>query len=336
MMLQVEQFEVERIAEHGYRLRWQPQAEQRVIAINAGTAPDRIDVAMTIDADNGHAEIAALPAAPRHFFHVQCDDGSELLLAERRLVLHGTPNFRDFGGYTTTTGQRVRWGQLFRSGNLHRLNAEDQRAIAALGINLVCDFRQDSERERAPSTFGATPPRIENLSIMPGSFAEVFSQLPLGENTHNPDLMMQIMVAINRDLALQQTGAYSHMFALLAETREPILIHCAAGKDRTGFGAALILAALGVPEATLLHDYLLTEKYLSIAKELPRLRRRYNLEFSDAALRPILEVRREYLQAAFAALHEQFGSIDTYLREALAVDDAMLRELRGRLLCAAA
>lgn len=337
-MLTTEQFELERIAEHGYRLRWQPRPDVRISAIDAGRYPDELTSAAVVDNAAGRADIADLEPAARHFFRVQFDNGAQLLLAERRLALQGSPNFRDFGGYTTRDNRRVRWGVLYRSGQLNELTASDLDVTAALGIGLVCDFRETQESARAPNRFAAQHrPRVENLAIMPGSTSNIFSR---HSETAKSDVneMVRVMIAVNRDLALQQQEAYRKLFALLAEhghdddNNSGVLIHCAAGKDRTGFGAALILAALDVPEAAIMHDYLLSQKYFPIEQQMDVVREKYGLGLSAEMMRPMLEVRPEYLRGALDAVHAEYGSLDTYLREALHVDEPMRRELRDKLL----
>ncbi len=331
-MLTTEQFELERVADHGYTLHWQPQPHVRILAINAGCSPATLDSPAHIDNVAGRAEIPDLAPAPRHFFRVRFDTGTELLLAERRLSLQGAPNFRDFGGYTTRDSRRVRWGKLYRSGHLNQLTDSDLLVTAALDIGLVCDFRETQEGERTPNRYAPQHrPRIENLPIMPGSALNVFAQISAQSNAI-ADEMARVMIGINRDLALQQQNAYRKLFSLLADTDNGLLIHCAAGKDRTGFGAALILSALGVPEATIMHDYLLTQKYFPIEREMNIVRKKYQLDLPDAVMRPMLEVREEYLRAALDAVHEEYGSLETYLREALNVDESMRRELCSKLL----
>ncbi len=331
-MLATEQFDLERVAEHRYRLRWQPQADVRIAAIAAGSAPHTLTAAAVIDNASGCADIFDLEPAARHFFRVQFDNGEELMLAERRLALQGTPNFRDFGGYTTRDNRRVRWGVLYRSGHLNQLSDSDLDITAALDIGLVCDFREVQESERTPNRYAPHHnPRIENLPIMPGSASNIFSRRS-ARGDADPEEMVRVMIDINRDLALKQQDAYRKLFALLAEHDSGTLIHCAAGKDRTGFGAALILAALGVPEETLLHDYLLTQKYFPIAREMAVVRRKYAVDLPDPIMRPVLEVRPEYLRGAFDAVHAEYGSLDDYLRDALRVDANMQRELRSKLL----
>lgn len=331
-MLVSEQFELERTTEHGYRLRWQPLAGGRIVAIDGGCSPAALTTSAIIDNANHCADILDLEPAARHFFRVQFDDGAQLMLAERRLNLQGSPNFRDFGGYTTRDNRRVRWGMLYRSGHLNQLSDNDLDILAALNIGLVCDFRDTQESARTPNRYAAQyRPRVENLPIVPGSAFNVFAKLNDSNNAIAEE-MAEVMIGINRDLALQQQDAYRQLFNLLAEQNDGILIHCAAGKDRTGFGAALILSAVGVPEETLLHDYLLTQKYFPIDREMNIVRKKYDLNLPDAVMRPMLEVREEYLRAALTAVHENYGSLDNYLREALNVDDSMRRELRAKLL----
>ena len=332
-MSYAEPIQLERLSSDRYRLQWSADLGAHVLSITASTALTGEPVAARIELGESGAEIDGLPSAPRHFFHLALDDGRRLLVGERRLLLRESPNFRDFGGYATADGRRVRWGQLYRSGQLDRVESLDQQAIAELGIRLVCDFRRDMERDMAPNRFApGHAPRVENLAIMPGSSAALFEQGDTSAGAAVDDYGVQLMIAINRDLALEQTPAYTRLFQALVESDGPVLIHCAVGKDRTGFAAALIKAALGVPEAALLHDYLLTDRYLPIDLEMARLQQKYQWDGPSDHMRPILQVRREYFDAAFGAIKERFGTVDDYLREALAVDDRMRAELRGRWL----
>lgn len=328
-----EPIHLERIATDRYRLQWNADLGAQVQSITASLEPAGAPVAIRVELTGHGADISGLPSAPRHFFHLTLGDGRRLLIGERRLLLQESPNFRDFGGYTTNDGRRVRWGQLYRSGQLDRVEAADQAEIARLGIQLVCDFRRDMEREFAPNRFApGHAPRIENLAIMPGSSASLFEQTDTSAGAAVDEYGVQLMIAINRDLALEQTPAYTRLFQALVDSDGPILIHCAVGKDRTGFAAALIKAALGVPEQALLHDYLLTDRYLPIELEMARLQQKYQWDGPSEHMRPILQVRREYFYAALDAIRERFGSVDIYLREALAVDDEMRAALRNRWL----
>lgn len=251
---------------------------------------------------------------------------------ERRLVLQGTPNFRDFGGYSTADGRRVRRGLLFRSGQLAQLTDADLAALEELQLDIVCDFRREDEQRLAPNRLPSSrPPRTVSLPITPGSNDAVFASgaLDLGGR----QAMFDFMVAINQDFAENQGAAFGAMFReLLQQPDARSLVHCAAGKDRTGFAAAIIQLALGVSREDVMADYLLTRRYFLPADEIDRLRRKYGLEgVADEAILPMLEVHPEYLSRALQSI-DDYGDFDSYLSGVLGVDRADRDELRRRYL----
>jgi protein-tyrosine phosphatase len=252
--------------------------------------------------------------------------------SNRRLDLEGCPNFRDLGGYQTTQGRRVKWGYLYRSGQLSNLTETDLQQVAGLGLDLVCDFRREEEQERDPSLLPQPGPRVASLPISPGSNDTFLGQADsFGEADRKA--IFNFMVEINRDFALGQQQAYSDMFAhLLAVEEGRMLFHCAAGKDRTGFAAAVIFLALGVSRETIMQDYLLTADYYHPHRELDRLREKYAMDLPAEALLPILEVHPDYLQAGLTAIDEEFASVDVYLEDFLGLGEAELGQLRERYL----
>ena len=251
---------------------------------------------------------------------------------ERRLAMQGTPNFRDFGGYTTADNRRVKWGYLFRSGQLSDLTEEDISLLGSLQLDLICDFRREEEQLGEPSLLPEErPPRVLSLPITPGSNASFFEQA--GDGGIDSEAMFNFMVEINRDFALQQTETYARMFREILEVNDArFLVHCAAGKDRTGFAAAMVLSALGVPQEVILHDYLLTARYFDPQSEMERIRKKYQMDLPSNAILPMLEVHEDYLHAALAAILSQYSSIAEYLAEELGVGPAESEELCGRYL----
>jgi protein-tyrosine phosphatase len=251
---------------------------------------------------------------------------------ERRLVMQGTPNFRDFGGYSTASGQRVKWGYLYRSGALSRLHPEDVSLLGSLELDFICDFRQLEEQSESPSVLpDESPPRVLSLPIIPGSNSRFFEQA--GQGQVGRQAMFDFMVEINVDFALAQTAVYASMFEqILAVDDARFLVHCAAGKDRTGFAAAIILLALGVPEEVVIHDYLMTADYFLPHLELDRIREKYQLDLPAEAVLPILEVHRDYIEAALSAIAGRYDSIADYLASELGLGPAELAELRARYL----
>jgi len=284
------------------------------------------------------ARVSGLPQGNRHFFRLRDQHGNEILASERKLGMEGTPNFRDFGGYQTADGSRVKWGYLYRSGQLSTLSDRDIDLLASLELDLVCDFRREEEQAVDPSRLPPQrPPRIASLPIIPGSNSRFFEEAEnkgTGQLQFGRQAMFDFMVEINRDFAEGQRDTYGRMFREILELDDArFLVHCAAGKDRTGFAAALVLMTLGVPREVVMRDYMLTARFFSPEAEMERLRLKYGMEHVDAdAIRPMLEVHEDYLARALASIDENYGSVDNYMEEALGVGAAEREELRRRYL----
>jgi protein-tyrosine phosphatase len=315
-----------------YHLEWQVSHPDTEVTVEPLAVSGELQLHYREQPSLG-ACLVGLPAGRRHFFRLRDQHGNEVLASERRLGMSGTPNFRDFGGYRTGSGQQVRWGSLFRSGQLSALSAEDVELLASLELDLVFDFRQLEEQEIELSRLPASPrPRIVSLPIIPGSNSRFFEEA--GAQDSGPGQMFDFMLEINRDFAGSQAGAYSHMFReILDQDDARFLVHCAAGKDRTGFAAAIMLLALGVPRETVMQDYLLTGRYFIPGDELDRLTRKYQMEHMLAeSILPMLEVHEDYLAMALSHIDEHFGTVENYLEQALGVGPAELAELRERYL----
>ena len=315
-----------------YHIEWQVSHPDTKVTVEPLAASGAIDAHYSED-PIPRARLSGLEPASRHYFRLRDQYGTEVLATERKFGMQGTPNFRDFGGYGTTDGRRVKWGFLFRSGQLSRLSDQDLELLAGLELDLVCDFRRLEEQESDPSRLPESRrPRVASLPIIPGSNSRFFEEP--GNQLNGPAAMFDFMVEINRDFAEAQTETYARMFReILAVEDARFLVHCAAGKDRTGFAVALILLALGVPRDVVMRDYMLTARFYDPEREIDRLRRKYELEHMDAeAILPMLEVHEDYLARALAAIEQNYPSIENYLECALGVGPAELTELKRRYL----
>jgi protein-tyrosine phosphatase len=252
----------------------------------------------------------------------------------RRIALAGAVNLRDFGGYATADGRMVRRGRLFRSGSLAHLSDEAQRAFANLGIGLICDLRRPEEQQDEPTPFPPHAPRRLEIPIDPGS--AIAMRAELGRAVVALQQRIDFMVGINRELARDHAEDYARMFAGLLELEDGgFLVHCAAGKDRTGFACALILHALGVPEETVLEDYLLTNEAMDFeGYMMPRLVARYGADAipDREAVMALAGVRPEYLRAAFDAIEAEFEGVEHYVEKAVGLDASARQILRARFL----
>tara|TARA_R110001592_G_scaffold295594_2_gene565756 strand:- start:115455 stop:116453 length:999 start_codon:yes stop_codon:yes gene_type:complete len=315
-----------------YHIEWQVTEPGTEVTVEPLEAEGQLQLHYRPESAPG-ARLVGLPPARRHFFRLRDQHGTEVLATERRLGMEGAPNFRDFGGYRTAAGQQVKWGYLFRSGQLSSLSAQDVELLASLELDMVFDFRRTEEQESDMSRLPSQPrPRVVSVPIIPGSNSRFFEQA--GQQSDKPEAMFDFMLEINRDFAGPQAETYSRMFSeILAVPNARFLVHCAAGKDRTGFAAAIMLLALGVPRDVVMRDYLLTARFFRPEQELGRLRVKYALEHMVAeAIMPMLEVHEDYLAGALAYIDQNFGSVEEYLAQALGVGAPELAELRARYL----
>ena len=232
--------------------------------------------------------------------------------AERVVELEKAYNVRDLGGYPAAAGKTVRWGLVYRSGDLHTLSDGDVEELRRRGIATVVDFRTDREREDEPHRLPATVRHVADLPITPGN-------LPDFETLTDKEAA-DILVRVNRELVTEARPQYRAFFRELADPANlPLLFNCSAGKDRTGLAAALFLSSLGVDRETVFGDYLLSAVHL---------RDKYQSQIDEnPGLAPLYTVRREYLQAAFDEIDSRYGGTEAYLREQLGVDVELMRRL---------
>lgn len=250
----------------------------------------------------------------------------------RHVALDGAQNFRDLGGYETADGKHLRWGLFYRSDNLSGLSDADLETLASLGIRLVCDFRSPDEKQAEPDRLPEPRPAVAELEI----FDEAFAMKDFRERIGSGDLgdldLRQALIEGNRLFATKFAPIYRAMFERLSQRENlPALIHCTAGKDRAGFGAAMILSVLGVPRETVFEDFLLTNLYTAqkIERTLWTIRLMSLFRVDAERVRPVLGVERAYLEAAFDEIGKRYGDFERYRREALGLDDAELAAFRA-------
>jgi protein-tyrosine phosphatase len=239
----------------------------------------------------------------------------------RHLNLQGASNFRDLGGYPTADGRITRWRHIFRSNHLGQLTGADVEAVRGLGVRSAFDFRGVDERMGGVCCVSEIA--VHSLPIEPTVVAALRARMANG--TLTAPAALEIMRESYRNYVRYNTHSFRALFGHLLEDRAPLVIHCTAGKDRTGFACALILHALDVPDDVIAEDYLLTNRFYrrdaTAAAELP--------EDVRAA---IGSVEASYLEAGFEAVRTEYGDLETYLRDGLKLGPAQRTELKARYL----
>ena len=247
---------------------------------------------------------------------------------QRRMDLQGATNFRDLGGYEGADGRTVKWRHLYRSNSLASLTDADLEQIGGLGIKVICDLRREEESVEAPSRLPkVNAPVILQLPVGPQrKDSKLYEYLWSGDATEAE--LRDVMKHIYREFAILFAPQYALFMERVARADQlPLLFHCAAGKDRTGFAAAIILEALGVSRETILEDYALTNDYTrrNLLEKYPELK-------SPELFHTMMAANPDYLMASFEAVDESFGSFDRYLSDAIGLTPKAREELRELLL----
>src|SRR6266853_305658 len=230
----------------------------------------------------------------------------------RHLNLAGAGNFRDLGGYRTTDGRAVRWRQIFRSNHLGHLTEADIEVLRPLGLKSAFDFR--GTEERVAAICGLAEIAVHSLPIEPTVVAALRARLASGLPLSSADAV-EVMRESYRNYVRHDTPSFRALFALLLEDRAPLVIHCTAGKDRTGFACALILHSLGAADDLIAEDYLLTNRFYrrdpAASSDLP-----------EDVKQVLGSVQLSFLAAAFEAIDADYGNLENYLRDGLGLGAA--------------
>jgi protein-tyrosine phosphatase len=242
----------------------------------------------------------------------------------RRIKLEGAVNFRDLGGYTAEGGRTVRWRTIYRSDSLSELTDRDVSGFQQLGINTLCDFRLSEESERKPNRL----PNGHRINIVPLRFVPegtlaMLAAINRGE--YGPaDVEREVLIHYKK-FVNDHAFEYRRLFEIiLAKDSLPLLMHCTSGKDRTGFAAAAVLLAVGVPREIIVTDYAMTNDF----------RRDIGHLFSNAISKPTIDVltsaNPRYIEAALDEIDVRFGTTEAWL-ESLGMSSSMRARLRDLL-----
>jgi protein-tyrosine phosphatase len=240
----------------------------------------------------------------------------------RHLNLEGASNFRDLGGYASRDGRMVRWRQIFRSNHLGDVTEADVEILRGLRLRSAFDFR--GTEERAAALCAITEIAVHSLPIEPTVVASLRGRAAAGTALSSADAL-DVMRDSYRNYVRHNTESFRVLFAHLLEDTAPLVIHCTAGKDRTGFACALILHALDVPDPAIAEDYLLTNRFYrrdpNSGSDLP-----------DEVRRVLGSVEASFLAAAFEAIAEEYGDLETYFNDGLNIRARERAQLKARYL----
>lgn len=246
-----------------------------------------------------------------------------------RIVTIAAQNFREIGPVRGRGGKTLKPGVLFRSGDLSEVTDTCVARIRELGIRSMVDLRSAAERRRHPYEW--LPAIDADAWGDPGESAAAAVSELLHRAEAGVDDVAAAMCDLYRDLPFSHAASYATLFRRVAEGRTPVLFGCAAGKDRTGVGAALLLWSIGVDFEAIFEDYLLTNQHFDRLRELAA--RRYGWRDLSPKIDMGLRAERVFLEAAIETVTDRCGGIDGYLEGTLGLSAgeraAIERELLG-------
>ncbi len=268
---------------------------------------------------------------------------------ERLIAIDGLINFRDLGGYHAYDGQTVNWGMVYRSAQLDRLTEDGVKALAALDIKAVIDLRFGDETSKYPTVIAAVP-NAEILAWADEAQVDTQSQSDAIKRswrdsleTNDPRKVREAMRVNYPKKLYSHQAIYRQMLLRLAKGKTPLVFHCAAGKDRTGVAAALILSLLGVDDEQIVEDYLVTQQVthslmdawhaggVTDAEDYQDFQRSLAC-YSRELVQPVFDADESYIRTLLDYVSSTYKSFEHYARQVLEVDVDTLKSLRANLL----
>jgi len=251
----------------------------------------------------------------------------------RIISFDGASNFREVGGLAAQDGRTMKMGLIFRSDELAALSRQDLDRLSRMGLKLVFDLRTPNERKSKPDRLPADPSfRLVHLPIYYHN--QDYTRLKLffmGLQNRGGFDFRPIVKEYYCSIAFESSAQLKEVFTAISDPRNlPVLLHCTAGKDRTGFIAALLQLLSGVPRPAVVDDYLLTNLcFQRRYKKIIRTVRWMSLfRISPEQMQPVLEARPEYLEDILDEILENYGSIEDYLQQSCGLDSKALLDLQ--------
>jgi len=257
--------------------------------------------------------------------------------AHRVLKFEGVANFRDLGGYRTTDNHSVKWGKLYRSGTFSNTSRSDLVTLQKLNLSTLIDFRSAAEKQAEPNVLpDPTGFSVVEIPTLDGGnqamVGEVMQRIESGNfEGFDPN---HFMLEANTQFAHKFTPQFTQFINTILDAKgSPVVWHCSAGKDRTGFSSAVLLRILGVPQSTIIADYMMSKEYaLAGRKNEIRMLRLFKGDEVADKLTVLMGVEESWIQAAFDEIDRQWGNFDNYAHSGLQLSVEDIAQLKSTLL----
>ena len=313
-----------------YLIKWEtdPKIEGTVM-ISVSNNPDHFNDAPIIYSDikDGVATYITNDNISRRFFLLNFNNQFSRIVGARAAVLDKVQNLRDLGGYKATKGKYVKWGKVYRSGDVSILGEWDSIRIQNLGVKTIIDLRTPREIKNDPPKYKAE--NFINIPVSIGKTADARRRVLAGEiRKGDAQIFME-------DEYIQFVTDNTQQFAkvmdeLLKEENYPILVNCSIGKDRTGFFSAMLLTALGVDKESVMEDYMASNQHIKI-KNINDIMYRLTTDAQESVT-VFLTAEEGLMDLAFHKIKQEYGSVEKYLTKGLLLTDKKRERLKDLLL----
>lgn len=313
-------------------LKWEVSPDQEGnINIYSSLSDSDISAFTPIKTSNITDQVTVInPSSPdiREFYILKTTSAYSGIIADRIIEMGNIKNFRDMGGYFTWADQQMKWGKLFRSGDLSSATLYDQEKIRRLNIKTVIDFRSDKTAKRYPILVHPSIRKI-SLPITPMD-DEKINEMMDDENLTRSDAIRDVQDSYI-GIIENYKNEFAEMFNILTdENNYPVLLSGSLGKDRVGLASFFILYAVGIPQNVIIDDYLLSRQTVDISKIAENVKTKP--EYFQEAVTALMSVNPAYINYTIDYINQKYGSIDNYLEKELKLTSGKKILLRKYLL----
>lgn len=294
---------------------------------NPRNIPEKVAVAVANIADQRTTIVPGDPTQ-RYYYKMVFNNRHRVTAATRNINIPGIQNFRDLGGYATNKGKEVRWGMVYRSGEMDNLPYSSLHELKNIGIKTIIDLRANNE------LCGVAPLKENGFNVIHIpvgvlSIEKLVQQLRAG--TIRNDSISKLIMELNREFVTLYREEFKRVFEVLLEKENyPVVINSVTGKEKVGLASALLLSSLGVSDDNILFDYQLNNKYFDIPKASNF---GYSLPVNaQEAITTLYSAREDFINAAKAQIEKNYGDVATYLQHGLELSGEDLRHIRSILL----
>lgn len=325
------QAEVNQQDDGSYHINWNIDAPLQQIAFSEDTESSGA-IIQAKEQGEQYVILDSLPESKPLYFQLTFDNGMMLTVSERILKFDGIANFRDIGGYRTDDSQHVCWGRVFRSGDTGSASDDDLKRLNQMGIKFICDLRSDLEVADKPDRNPQSAKSVVHFPVQANiNRADRFRLLIMTR----PQLE-QLVIDLYTQIILEQNATImGDILRRLADPDNlPALIHCTAGKDRTGLLIGLLLSVLGISDDVIIADYTLSNHYYQNFYDFAArsTKQMAFLGFTPEDVQPLILARPHNMQESLAYIRKQYGSVESYLKEKAGIDDKIIGQLKVNLL----